>query len=90
LTTVIAVCSWRFGGQPVVGRTTPGVAGSSPPETANKDMDPSLVRNDRPDISTTVAGCPTRRAAQIFSPVIKQADSSASVAVDFLPGAAQG
>jgi hypothetical protein len=47
-------------------------------------MDLSLVRDDRPDISTTVAGCPTPRAAQIFSPVINKTDSSASVAVDLL------
>jgi len=56
----------------------------SPAGTANKDVHPSLVR-DRPDISTTVAGCPTRRAAQSFSPVINKTDSRASVAVDFLP-----
>jgi hypothetical protein len=44
-------------------------------------MEPSFVR---PDLSTTVAGCPTHRSAQIFSSKIKQDSSSASVAVDFL------
>ena len=66
------------------GRTTRQVAGSSPAGTANEDMDPSLVRDDPPEISTTFAGCPVGRVAQIFFPETDKTDSSASVAVDFL------